>query len=116
MTRDAPVDVVRRQLDAYNRRDLDAFCATFAPDAAIFELGATAPSSAGLAAIRERYRGLFDASPALHSAVVARMALGRVVIDHEHVTGRNGSPDVYAVIAIYEVADGLIRRVHFVRA
>jgi hypothetical protein len=44
------------------------------------------------------------------------MTLGRVVIDHDHVTGREGSPDLYEVIALYEVADGLICRVHFVRA
>jgi hypothetical protein len=111
-----PVDIVQRQLDAYNRRDLDEFCATFADDATIYELGAPAPSFAGKAAIRERYRALFRASPALHSVIVSRMTLGRVVIDHEHVTGRDGSPDLYEVIALYEVADGLICRVHFVRA
>jgi len=112
----APVDVVQRQLDAYNRRDLEAFCAVFAEDAAIFELGAEAPSFAGKATIRERYRGLFANSPALNSAIVSRTALGRVVIDHEHVTGRNGSTDVYEIIAIYEVEGGMIRRVHFVRS
>ena len=112
----APVDVVQRQLDAYNGRNLESFCATFAEDATIFELGTTTPSFAGQAAIRERYRRLFESSPSLHSAIVSRMALGRVVIDHEHVTGRQGSPDVYEVIAIYEVEHGLIRRVHFVRA
>jgi len=113
---DAPVDVVQRQLEAYNRRDLEAFCAVFAEDAAILDLGAAAPSFSGKAAIRERYRGLFVNSPTLLSAIVSRTTLGRVVIDHEHVTGRNGSSDVYEVIAIYEVEDGLIRRVHFVRA
>ena len=110
------VDVVQLQLDAYNARDLDRFCAAFDEDATIVELGATAPSFAGKMAIRERYQSLFTNSPALHSVIVSRMVLGRVVIDHEHVTGRNGSPDVYEVIAIYEVDGGLIRRVHFVRA
>jgi hypothetical protein len=111
----SPVDVVQRQLDAYNRRDLEAFCATFAQCAAILELGATVPSTAGGPAIRARYRTLFESSPALHSALVSRTALGRVVIDHEHVTGRNGSPDVFEVVVIYEVENDLIRRVHFVR-
>jgi hypothetical protein len=111
----APVDVVQRQLDAYNRRDLDGFCALFADEASIFELGAAAPTFEGKAAIRERYRALFASSPALHSVIVSRTALGRAVLDHERITGRNGSPDVYEVIAIHEVEDGLIRRVHFVR-
>ena len=111
-----PVDVVQRQLDAYNSRDLDAFCATFADDAAIFELGATTPSFAGKAAIRQRYRDLFADSPTLNSKIASRTTLGRVVIDHEQITGRNGSRDVYEVIAIYEVQDDLIRRVTFARS
>ncbi len=112
----SPLDVVQAQLEAYNRRDIDAFCALFAEDAQLFDLGAAAPSTAGTAAIRARYQQLFDHSPQLHSAIVNRTALGRVVVDLETVTGRNGSADPFEVMAIYEVSGGLIVRVHFVRA
>jgi hypothetical protein len=110
-----PVDVVQRQLETYNRRDLDAFCDLFADDAQIFDLGATVPTFTGKEAIRTRYRELFDRSPTLHSNVLTRTALGRVVVDLEHITGRNGSPGVFAVLAIYEVDAGKIQRVHFAR-
>jgi uncharacterized protein (TIGR02246 family) len=110
-----PVDVVQRQLEAYNRRDLEAFCELFAEDAQIFDLGATVPTFTGKEAIRTRYRELFDRSPTLHSNVLTRTALGRVVVDLEHITGRNGSPGVFAVLAIYEVDAGKIQRVHFAR-
>lgn len=112
----SPVDVVERQLRCYNRRQLDAFCDCFADDAQIFELGSPAPTHAGKAAIRERYRNLFELSPQLNCQLVNRTAVGRVVVDHEHVTGRLGSPDVFEILAIYEVEGGLIRRVHFARA
>jgi hypothetical protein len=110
-----PVDVVQRQLETYNRRDLEGFCELFAEDAQIFDLGATVPTFTGKEAIRTRYRELFDRSPTLHSNVLNRTALGRVVVDLEHITGRNGSPGVFAVLAIYEVEAGKIQRVHFAR-
>jgi hypothetical protein len=111
----SPVAVVQAQLEAYNRRDLDAFCALFAQDAQLFDLGAAAPSTTGMAAIRARYQQLFDNSPELHSAVLSRTTLGQVVVDQETVTGRNGSAEPFEVMAIYEVSGGLIVRVHFVR-
>jgi hypothetical protein len=110
-----PVQVAQRQLDFYNARQLEGFCACFADDAQIFDLGAATPAHSGKAAIRERYRQLFDRSPSLHCALVSRTALGRVVVDHEHITGRMGAPGVFEVLAIYEVEAGLIHRVHFVR-
>lgn len=111
-----PVTVVQRQLDAYNARDLDAFLSTFADDAQGFELGGATPTMNGKAAIRTRYAELFARSPALNSALVNRIAFARAVIDHERITGRNGSPETYEMIAIYEVEEGLIRRFHAVRA
>lgn len=114
-TMPTPVAVVQAQLDAYNARDLDAFVAVFAPDAALFDLGAPEPATVGHAAIRARYGDLFARSPALHSEVLTRTVLGRAVVDLEHITGRLGSPEPLAMLAIYEVEDGLIRRAHFVR-
>jgi hypothetical protein len=111
----APVDVVQRQLEAYNRRDIDAFCSQFAPDGQLFELGAATSATTGITAIRERYRNLFDNSPALQSVVLNRTVLGRAVVDLERITGRNGSAEAVDFLAIYEVIGGLIVRVHFVR-
>jgi hypothetical protein len=108
-------EVVQAQLDAYNARDIDAFCAQFDADAQLFELGETTPVTAGLAAIRARYAELFARSPRLYSHVVNRTTFGRVVVDLEDVTGRNGSDEVFKVMAIYEVVAGLIARVHFAR-
>jgi hypothetical protein len=110
-----PVEVAQAQLDAYNARDLDTFCAQFAENAQVFELGAPVPATAGLSAIRERYRQLFENSPALHSAVIARVHLGRAVVDLEKITGRMGSTEPFDILAIYEIDGGLIRRVHFAR-
>ena len=111
-----PVDVVQAQLEAYNRRDLEGFCDLFAEDAQLFELGAPAPATVGKSAIRDRYRRLFEQSPARHSVIVSRVCLGRVVVDLERITGRNGLTEPVEVMAIYEVTAGLISRAHFVRS
>jgi hypothetical protein len=111
----SPIEVVQAQLEAYNRRDLDAFCAQFTDDATVFDLGVPAPIFIGKNAIRERYRDLFARSPTLHCTIVQRMALGRAVVDLENITGRNGAPDPFEVMAIYEINEGLIARLHFVR-
>ena len=113
---ESPTDVVQRQLDAYNARDLERFMECFADDARCFDLGRPQPTLDGKDAIRARYQTLFAASPQLHSRVVHRTAFGRAVIDHEEITGRNGSPDVFEIVAIYEVEGGLIRRFHAIRA
>ena len=111
----APADIVQRQLDAYNARDIEAFLRVFADDAQAFELGASAPTLVGKAAFRARYSELFANSPALYSKVVTRTCFANVVIDVEHISGRNESTEIHEVMAIYEVAEELISRVHFVR-
>lgn len=112
----APEAVVQRQLDAYNARDLEAFLAMFADDAQGFELGNAEPTMSGKAAIRVRYADLFARSPHLHATLVNRIAYARAVVDHERIAGRLGAPEVYEMIAVYEVVSGLIRRFHAVRA
>lgn len=111
----APTDIVQRQLDAYNARDIEAFLAVFADDAVATELGATAPTTVGKAQLRARYSELFAKSPDLHSEVITRTCFAHVVMDLERITGRNGSTEIYEVLAIYEVRQALITRVHFVR-
>jgi uncharacterized protein (TIGR02246 family) len=112
---DEPAQVVQRQLDAYNARDIEAFLAVFADDAGLFDLGNPSPTTVGKAAIRARYQALFDASPKLHSVVINRTAFGAVVVDLEQITGRNGGDAVMELMMIFEVRDGLIRRAHAVR-
>jgi hypothetical protein len=110
-----PTQIVQKQLDAYNRRDIDAFIAVFAEDACGYELGSTTPMLSGKAAIRARYEQLFANSPKLHSDVVTRVALGRTVIDLERIIGRNGSDQIVDLMLIYEVIGGRIQRFHVAR-
>jgi hypothetical protein len=113
----AAEQVIGRQLDAYNARDIDAFMACWATDAKIFTHPDTLLAD-GAAAIRARHVVRFT-EPDLFARLVHRMAVGRTVVDRELVTrnfpeGR-GQVDV---IAIYELtadsADPKISRAWFV--
>jgi len=107
------VDVVQRQLEAYNAQDLDAFCATYADDCVIADLnGAVAQS--GKDAIRARYAKTFSDYPKNRAWSINRMAFEDVVIDHEK---GERSPDgpFFEALVIYTVKDGLIARADFVK-
>jgi hypothetical protein len=107
-TSTSPEEVVQRQLDAYNARDLDALLATYAPDARQYALPATLLAT-GHAEMRPRFAARFQ-EPNLHAHLLRRAVMGNIVIDHEVVSRTfPDGPGKVDLVAIYEVTDGLIR-------
>jgi putative hydrolase of HD superfamily len=105
--------VVQAQVDAFNRHDVDAFMATYAPDAIHWEYPADTVFN-GSARIRAHYTELFsdpDASR-LHATVRERIVKGRFVIDEEYIVGLPAD-DPHVSVIIYEVVDGRIRNAWF---
>ncbi|HEX7251925.1 MAG TPA: nuclear transport factor 2 family protein [Thermoanaerobaculia bacterium] len=103
-----PEQIVDRQLDAFNRHDLEAFVATYAPGAILYDHPDKVRQS-GAAEIRKTYGTLFGGNPALQVTVSSRILQGPFVVDHETVTGITGSPPSTQIV-IYEVWDGKITR------
>ena len=109
----APEAIVQRQLDAYNARDLEALMGTYAEDAEQFEHPAKRLAN-GANAIRERFVARFQEAN-LHAALLHRVVMGHVVIDHERVTRTfPEGPGQIELVAIYEVRDGRIARATFI--
>lgn len=106
-------DIVDAQGRAYNARDIEAYCALYAPDAVISTLNDGTEHAKGIDAIRAYFTHRFQSSPNLHCEVRGRMKIGDFVIDYEHVTGI-GDENIQ-LIAVYEVRDSLIRSLHFIR-
>ena len=96
------VDIVQRQVDAYNARDLAQFVACYADDIRVFRPPATEPSISGKAAFSEFYRTQRFNLPGLAAEIVNRMVLGNRVIDHERITGVRAQP--FEIAVAYEVA------------
>lgn len=109
----SPEQIVQAQVDAYNAQDLDRFCGFYAEDCVLADWGG-AVRQRGKAALRARYAALFAEHPQNHARIANRIAVGDVVIDHEHVERAPGG-DRLVVAAIYTVHDGLIVRCDFVR-
>ena len=108
-----PGAVVQRLMEAYNRRDLEGFCACFAPDAVLGDLNGDVAHRDN-AGVRERYATLFAQHPENRAELVNRIACGNVVVDEERILrGKGVAP--FRALAIYTVKSGLIARVDFVR-
>jgi hypothetical protein len=100
--------LVQRQLEAYNARDLEAFLANFSDDIEVFRPPEAQPALAGKEAFAKLYATERFNRPGLHAEIVNRMVMGRIVIDHERISGVRDEPFEMAIV--FEVADGLIRR------
>jgi hypothetical protein len=109
----SPEQVVQRQLDAYNAKNLDALMATYAENAEQFEHPSKLLAS-GAAAIRPRFEARFQ-EPNLHAQLVKRMVCGNTVIDQEIVSRTfPGGTGRIELVAIYEVKGGKIARAWFI--
>lgn len=111
LIKETPEMVVQRQLNAYNARNIDAFMATYSDDVELFNFP-DKPISKGKEAMRKNYTAMFTNLKKLHCYIEKRIVIGNKIIDHERV--KFDDRTVHAV-AIYEVNDGLITRVTFVR-
>ena len=102
---------VQDQLDAFNAHDLDAFVATYAPDAVI--TGVSPEPLVGSEAIRAFYEPRLQ-NPEL-SCVIDRIVLfgDRWVVAQEQVINAGTATET---IATFDVVDGLISRASMLKA
>lgn len=110
-----PEQTVQNNLDFYNQRDIDGFMSLLSEHVAVYSLGEHMPSVAGSEDVRAFYQALFEQSPELHSTILKRIVIGNKVIDHESITGRNGSSDVIELVLVYEVEGQQIVKITVIR-
>lgn len=110
-----PEQVVQKNLDFYNARNIDGFMSLFAEEIKFYNFSDSKVTITGLDECRKIYKELFDLSPDLHSKIIQRIVFDNKVIDHEYITGRKGSKDVVELVLIYEVKNDLIYKVTVMR-
>jgi hypothetical protein len=105
--------VVKKQLDAYNARDIDLFMTCWTDDALYYEFPDTLLAS-GAAAIRERHIIRFK-EPNLFGKLITRTVLNNKIVDFEVVsrTFADGIGHIDA-LCIYEVANDKIAKAWFI--
>lgn len=108
---DSATLLAQQQLDAYNKRDIDAFLIPYDDEVEVY-IYPNKLQYIGKETMRAKYSKMFENTPNLHCELVARIAKGNVVIDQERV--RFGDRVVKAV-AIYHTENNKIKKVFFIK-
>src|SRR5262245_5329075 len=105
------VDVVDRQVRAYNERSIDAFIACYGADVVVEDARGEVLIR-GRDSLRDEYAPFFRDNPSLRGGIRHRTVVGDYVIDEEEITGWQEEP--VQAVAIYHVAGGLIDHVRLI--
>ncbi|MEO8448300.1 MAG: nuclear transport factor 2 family protein [Gemmatimonadota bacterium] len=110
-----PLRVAKRQIEAFNRKDLDGVMLLFADDATMTEFPSGKVIGENKAAIRARFDGLIKGMakdfPVVR--VEPRVVDGAFVLDRETWAAKPGQRN--HAIWMYEIRGGLIRKAWTVR-
>lgn len=106
-----PEPIVQNQLDKYNNRDIEGFLETYTEDVTLFNFPAEQRSK-GRAEMRKGYSEFFESTLDLHCEIKNRIVIGNFVIDEEYITANNSN---FSAVAVYEVKNGKISKVTFLR-
>lgn len=110
--KNSPTDLAQQQLQAYNKRDIEAFLEPYSDSVKVYEF----PNKLmykGKETMRKSYAEMFKGFPELNCTLKSRVVVGNTVIDEEQVLIKKGMPLIHAV-AIYKVALGKIQEVYFI--
>ena len=105
--------LAQEQLDAYNKRDIDAFVKPYADSVEVYAF----PNKLlykGKHIMYAQYKDMFANTKDLHCTLVKRIVLGNKVIDEESVIFNTAKPPMSA-IAIYVIENNKIAKVYFIQ-
>ena len=108
-----PARVAERQIEKFNRRDLEGFMALYADDAIVAEFPSGKVHLQGKAAIRAHYAPAFQGTASPPIRVEPRVVDGAFVLDNERWDDQPGEKD--HAVWMYEIRGGLIQRAWAVR-
>ena len=112
------IEIVDKQILAYNNQDIVAFAATYHEDVEIHHFPG-GMQYLGKQKLVSRYGPKFASLKCLEASSLKRIVEGRFLVDHELAESCSEEAGVVdrsiRVIAMYEVKDGLIKRVLFSR-
>ncbi len=103
-------EIVLKQVEAYNNRDLKAFAFFYTDDVVFFDYPNTLLLK-GKKAFKERFIKRFE-NTNLHCEVKSKIIFGSKIIYEEYIQTEQRS---YTVIAIYELENKKIKKLTFIR-
>lgn len=102
--------IVQKQVEAYNRKDIEAFLSFYSEDVKIFNFPNKLETE-GKKQMRESYTPFFNGAKVLNCKIVKRIVRNNTVIDEELVKYNDTE---FSGVAIYEVENDKIIRVTFI--
>jgi len=114
-----PGDVVERYMAAYNDHDLEAMLALTHPEIQWLSINGDElrVETEGRDALGQALRGYFESVPSSRSTIEAMMPAGsRVSVRERAEWDTPSGPRSQSALSVYEIADGLIRRVWYFAA
>lgn len=112
LVHESAIQIVQRQLNAYNERNIDAFLETYSDDAELY-IFPDSLMSKGKDAMRKKYATVFEKYPDLHCEIKTRIVQGNTVIDKEYVTATGRKPLEGTVV--YKIKNDKINQVYFIK-
>lgn len=112
LIQETPLNLVQRQLNAYNARNIEAFMEPYADDVEMYQFPDKLLSK-GKENMKKDYAFL-NTLPDLHCEIKERIVQGNIIIDKESVTGTSTSKPAEATV-IYHIADNKIKKVYFLQ-
>lgn len=108
------VEVVNKQLDAYNKQDYPVFAACYHPDIISFDLNTSRQiiEMSG-SDFFKHYHDKFLNNPEIFCKVTQRIINGNLVVDQELISNFQGGS--HSELVIYQVDEGLITKMWFKR-
>ena len=112
LIKETPLALVKRQLNAYNARNIDAFLEPYSDDVELY-IFPDKLIAKGKENMRKEYYEMFKNLSDLHCEIKERIIQGNIVIDKESVSGM-GKTKVEAT-AIYHIENKKIAKVYFIQ-
>ena len=108
------LDVVNKQLDAYNNHNYEVFASCYHKEIISFDLNTSEKyEEMSGSSFFKHYFDKFQENPKIHCAVIERIVDGNLVIDKERISNFQGTG--HNELVIYQVNDGLITKMWYKR-
>ena len=108
----APGQIVTRQIEAYNNKDIEANMVLFSDNFKMIRFSDGHVIINGKEECRKMYYQLFSNSPDLFAEVISRIDFDNKIILHEYVQGRNGIKEKTAQLIIFEIVNNKIAKIY----
>ena len=106
------MDISDKQLDAYNKKNLQAFMNCYSNDVKVFMLQSGQMITDGKDQLHSIMKDSFEKDKASKTTVMSKLVQGNLIINQEEITGHEQGK-IIRTISIYEVNNDLIQKLWF---